>query len=503
MKIFTAYLCHETNSFSPLPTNLDSFRELGIFRPGMDPEASDSPLKVAGAFYEEAKRRGDEVVVGLCAHAQPSRPTRTVDYETLRDWLLDDLRRAGDDIDMVLLMMHGAMMSEECEDCEGDTLARVREIVGPDIPVGLLLDLHCNISEAMLHHATVVKACKEYPHTDFTDRAQELYDLCARTARGEIRPVAGFRRVPMFGLFQTAREPMRGFIDDLLAQEGNDGVLSFTLAHGFPWADCPFAGAGVIAYTDGDPGRANALALDTARRFFELRERGQAHLDGIDACLDRALAAPPGTVVMADMSDNPGGGAGSDATFILRRLLQRGTEDALVAYLWDPAAVEMAFAAGEGAVLPLRIGGKVGPGSGDPLDLEVAVRALKRHAHQPHIADNAPTALGRTALVETQGVQVVLNDIRQQPFHPAGLVECGAEPWSRRLVVVKSSHHFYNGFHSRAVEIIHCDAPGTLNSDISRLPYRAITRPVWPLDEIDAEQAFAGSDTRPATVGAG
>lgn len=502
MKIFTAYLCHETNSFSPVPTNLESFRELGIHRPGMDPEAQGNPLKVASAFFGEARRRGDTVVVGLCAHAQPAHPTRRETWDTLRDWLLEDLRQAADGLDMVLIMMHGAMMAEGCDDCEGDMLARIREIVGPDMPVGLLLDLHCNISEAMLRHATVVKACKEYPHTDFDERARELYDLCARTARGEIRPVAGFRRVPMFGLFQTQRAPMRGFIDGLLARERSGELLSVTLGHGFPWADCPDAGASVIAYTDGDAERAEAAALETAKAFYALRETGQARLDGIDACLDRALAAPEGTVVIADMSDNPGGGAGSDSTFILRRLLERGIDKALVAYVWDPVAVDMAFAAGEGATLPLRIGGKVGPGSGDPLDLEVTIEALRTDAEQAHIADGEPTALGRTALVSAGGVQIVLNTIRQQPFSPVGLEECGAAPWDQRIVVVKSSHHFYNQFHQRSAEVLYCDAPGTLQSDISRLPYRHITRPVWPLDELSPEDAFADGPPPATQAGA-
>ncbi len=485
MKVFTAYFAHETNSFSPLPTNLDSFRELAIFRPGMDPEAEGQPLKVAGAFYDEAKRRGDEIHVGLCAHAQPSRPTRQADYETLRDALLDDLRAVSDGLDMVLVMMHGSMLSEQCDDCEADVLARIRDIVGPDLPVGLLLDLHCNVSEAMLRAATVVKACKEYPHTDFDARARELYELCARAANGEIRPAVAFQPLPMFGLFQTTREPMRGLVDQAMALEREPGVLSVTLAHGFPWSDVPVAGAGVIVVTDDDPGRAAKLAARTGRGFFALRETGQVPLDGVDACLDRAADSPPGTVVIADMSDNPGGGAGSDSTFILQRALERGVDDALFAYFWDPATLDLAFAAGEGSTLPLRIGGKIGPGSGAPVDLEVTVRALRLDATQAHIADGGATALGRTALVSAGGIDIILNDIRQQPFTPGGLEACGAEPWRKRLVVVKSTHHFHAGFHERAAAIIHCDAPGLLNSDVHARPYRAIRRPVWPLDDID------------------
>lgn len=127
----------------------------------------------------------------------------------------------------------------------------------------------------------------------------------------------------------------------------------------------------------------------------------------------------------------------------------------------------------------------MGPGSGEPVDLEATVLRLNSDANQAHIADGTPTHLGRTAVVTAAGIEIALNEIRQQPFTPSGLSECGLDPWSKRILVLKSSHHFYAGFHERAARILYCDAPGTLNSDIRRLPYRRITRPIWPLDEID------------------
>jgi microcystin degradation protein MlrC len=490
MKIFTAYLAHETNSFSPLPTNLASFEELGIYRPrSMGPTTDRTLLKVAAPFYDEAVRRGDEVLVGLCAHAQPSRPTQRADYERLRDWLLADLADARDRLDLVLVTMHGAMMADGYDDCEGDMLIRMRTLVGPHVPIGVLLDLHCNITPAMLEHATVINACKEYPHTDFADRARELYDICSRIRRGQVQPTIGFVRVPMFGLFQTAQQPMRTFIDSLLALEQAPGVLSVTLAHGFPWSDFAQAGASVLVVTDRDQAQADRLARRIGREFFELRESGQVRLASIDEAIDQACGVTDGTRVIADMADNPGGGAPSDSTFILARLLARGVRDAAVAYLWDPVAVDLAFAAGEGSKLPLRIGGKVGPQSGQPLDVEATIVALRNDAVQAHIADGEPVRLGRTAIVHTRGVDIVLNDIRQQPFTPEGLTACGMDPWSKRILVVKSTHHFYEAFHRRARQIIYCDAPGMLNSNIRELPFCRITRPIWPLDDIDPDVA--------------
>ncbi|MEE4217804.1 MAG: M81 family metallopeptidase [Xanthomonadales bacterium] len=487
MKIFAAYFAHETNSFSPVPTNMESFSELGIYRTSENASPTPTALKGAWHFYEEAQRRGDTIQVGLCAHAQPSSPCLRADYETLRGWLLEDLARSAEALDAVLLFMHGSMLAEGIDDCEGDVLEHIRDIVGTEIPIGLLLDLHCNVTDTMLQHATVIKACKEYPHTDFRERAIELYDLCVRIREGVVNPSIALARVPMFGLFQTANPPMRPFIDSLIDLEKMPAVLSISLGHGFPWSDFPGAGASVLVTTDNDPELADSLARETSRKFFNLRTSGQTPLSGIDDALDQALSFSKGTVVIADMSDNPGGGAASDSTFILQRMLDRGIRDAAVAYMWDPEAVSLAFAAGEGARLRLNIGGKVGPNSGEPVELEVEIIHLRRDAIQAHIADGTPTRLGRTAVVSANGIEIALNDIRQQPFTPEGLVNCGIDPWSRKVLVLKSSHHFYEGFHGRAAKIIYCDAPGMLNSDIQHLPYRRVRRPIWPLDHDETE----------------
>lgn len=484
MKCYMAFLAHETNSFSPIPTDRSSFEEIGIYRPSLGAPQDHVPLlKGVADFYDEAKRRNDEAVVGLCALAQPSLPCLQRDYEALRDELLDGLRAALP-VDAVLLMMHGSMMAQGYDDCEGDMLRRVREIVGKDVPVGVLLDLHCNITPQMVANATVVKACKEYPHTDFGDRARELYAIIAATAEKKIAPVMRFVRVPMLGLFQTTREPMRSFVDGLLSKEKEPGVLSITLAHGFPWSDFPGAGAGVLAITDADEAKARELAESVGRQFFALRETAQVPLHGVDAAIDEALTYESGTVVIADMSDNPGGGAPSDSTFLLRALLERKVRNAAIGLLWDPVAVRVAFSAGEGARIPMRIGGKLGPVSGEPLDVEATVLHLRTDAAQPHIADGYPAELGRTAVVEVQGIAIVLNEIRQQPFHPGAFIAAGVDPWQKRLVVVKSSFHFYAGFADRATAIIYCDAPGALNSDVRQRPYRRLQRPIWPLDDV-------------------
>ncbi len=496
MRVFCAVLGHETNSFSPIPTNRDSFAETVLLRPDGGQLSHLIPLMGVKTIVDTAKSLGCEVILSTIAFAQPSAPTVKKDYEILRDEILEDLKdfTGTGPVDMVFLVLHGAMMAQGYDDCEGDLLQRARLIVGPDCAVGVLLDLHCNITEAMLDNATIIMACREYPHVDFDERAGELFEQIHAVARHEIKPTTAQYRVPMLSIFHTPRQPMRSFVDRARSFEDDSSksqttVLQVTLAHGFPWSDFPGAGASVLVTTDDDPVGATELAEQLGREFFALRDQGTEPTLSIEEALDAAGAlladTPTGTVVMSDGSDNSGGGAASDSTFLIRACLERGLADVAVALLWDPVAVEMAFAAGEGAVLNMRIGGKVGPLSGDPLDLEVKiVKLTEGKRHQLWTAEQL-VPLGRTALVETGGVQIVLNDLRQQPMHPSAFLEAGCDPWSKRLVIVKSSQHFYANFEPQAAAIVYCDAPGSMNGNVFERPYRRITRPVWPLDDIE------------------
>ena len=199
---------------------------------------------------------------------------------------------------------------------------------------------------------------------------------------------------------------------------------------------------------------------------------------GIDEAISAALAEPSGPVVLADTADNSGGGAPNDATFVLRRLLERGVTDAALGPLWDPVAVSICFNAGEGARLALRIGGKVGPASGDPIDAQVQVLRLQRALMMTGLG-GAPTALGDSALVQVGGVQVLLSTQRQQAMGTDMFTRMGCDLRALQLVVVKSSQHFYASYAQVATRVIYIDGPGTLTSDLGSLPYRKTPRPKW------------------------
>lgn len=499
MHIFLAALAHETNSFSPIPTTLRSFEEGILYRPGGAEEqrAAAHDFPGYGFLFEVAREHGDRVTAGLCAWAQPGGPVTRDVYEALRDELLAQLADALP-LDAVVLVLHGAMIAHGFPDCEGDLLARVRAVVGPGVPVGALLDLHSTLTPRMAASGAVLIACKEYPHTDYLARTRELHAIVTRMAGGACVPDVVICKVPMLGMFGTAEGPMRALLDQVRECEAEPGILSISLIHGFPWSDTAETGAAVLVVFETGNGpaaarRAAALAAQLAQAFFALRELGSKIMLPVHEAITACLAAySGGPVVLADGSDNPGGGAACDSTFVLRELIDRGVQGVALGMLWDPLAVQLAGDAGVGAELALRIGGKVGPASGAPVDVLATVTAVRCDARQHGLAARFSEALGDAVAIRTVGIDIVLNTRRQQVFSPECFTELGIDVTSRRLLVVKSSRHFRACFDPIASATFFCDAPGSLNGDLAQLPYVYLPRPIWPLDALD-DTALTGS----------
>lgn len=489
MKVFTACLSTETNTFSPIPTGHSNFAETYLVRGGAHGETPFVFALPLHVFRQLAGERGWTVVESLCTFAQPAGLTVRAVYESFRDEILADLRRALP-VDLVLLALHGAMVADGYDDCEGDLLAAIRRVVGPGVPIGAELDPHCHLTPAMVDNATALVCFKEYPHTDVAERAEDLFRLVAAAAEGRVRPRMSVFDCRMIGIYHTTVEPMKGFVARLKSREGREGVLSISVAHGFPWGDVPALGTKILVITDGRPERGAALAEALGRELFDLRAQlWPAYLD-VETALDRALAVAGGPVVLADVSDNAGGGAPGDSTFILRALLERGIEGAAIACLWDPVAVSLAMEAGEGARLDLRLGGKLGPASGDPVDLAVTVTRVARDVSQSFDQGGikAEARLGDAVAVRARGIDVVLNTLRTQTFSPDCFTRLGIDPLQKRLLVVKSSQHFYAAFAPLAAEVLYVAAPGAIVPDFHRIPYRRAGRHKWPF----VDDPFAG-----------
>jgi microcystin degradation protein MlrC len=491
MKFFIAQLATETNTFAPSPTGWGGFKDLGIFRGNA---SSVEPLG-AGHLLAELRRMaeadGHEVIESICAGAHPLGPTVRQVYETLRDQVLEDLVAAMP-VGAVQLMLHGAMVAEGYEDCEGDLIARVRAIVGPKVPIGVELDLHCHFTELMREQADVIICFKEYPHIDAIDRARELYRIVMDTAAGLVRPTTGVADCRMVGLWHTTREPMVSFVKRMQSLEGKDGILSVSFGHGFAWGDVPESGAKVWVVTDADQAGADAVAAVLAAELWTMRDAAKPQHMDLDAALARAEAIASGPIILADIADNPGGGAAGDSTFILRRIIELGVKDYAIGCFWDPGAVQICKDAGEGANIDLRLGGKCGPGSGDPLDLRVTVKkVLEVHAQT---AWGMSVSLGTSVWLQAAEGRgdIVATALRCQIYGRDAFTGLGIDLEAKKLVIVKSAQHFHSDFAPIAKDVIYVSTPGVVAWDFANIPYRRRDLNYWPR----VENPFGMSDPR-------
>ena len=474
MKIYLAGISTETNTFAAAPSGAGAW----------DIDRGQSPAG-SGSLWREVIARllaasDAEVVLGLLADAQPNGATVRAVYEGMRDELLAGLQAAMP-VDAVILPLHGAMVAEGYPDCEGDLIERVRALVGPEVPIGVELDPHCHFTDKMRRHADLLIAYKEYPHTDVLERFEEVWHLTLATARRQIKPVTAVFDCRMTNFWHTTREPMKAFVQRMKDLEGRNGVLSVNFGHGFPYGDVPEAGAKVWVTTDNDAGLAARLAEQLGHEIFALRFATGSRQFSIDAALDRLQAAPAGEpFVLADIADNAGGGASSDSTFILRALVERGIGNVALGAFYDLGAVQVCRAAGVGARLALRVGGKLGPASGDPVDLNITVRAVVE-AHSQSMLGFPAMPCGPAVWVSTDdGIDLVLISIRQQVFGTDIFAGLGIDLTAKRAIVVKSSQHFHAAFAPLASEVLYVESPGLLRSDFEAMPYQFRDRNYWP-----------------------
>lgn len=480
MRLFATTIATETNTFSPLPTSIEAYREGVFLRPGEHP--ADTPLMCTAPLWVARRRAVEEgftLVEGSCFAASPAGLTNRADYETMRDEILAQLAAALP-LDGVLLGLHGAMVAHGYDDVEGDVIERVRAIVGPNCVIGVELDPHCHLTVKRVRLSDLIVLYKEFPHTDVVERAEDLLTLVLRTIRKQIRPVMSLFDCRQIGSYPTTLPLMRGFVDRTTAMEGNGGVLSISIGHCFPYADVPEMTGRVLVVTDGDKALSDRLATEIGQEFVSMRGRTAPEYLSVEAAITTALQVNGAPVVIADPADNAGGGAPTDNTTILRHMIERGVENAALGPIWDPVAVRLCFDAGLGAVFPLRFGGKTGPASGVPVDADVTVAGLARDCRQSF----GPTQvkLGDCACVRVGGIEVVLITNRTQALGLELFRNVGIEPTQRKLLVVKSTNHFHAAFGPIAAQVLYVDSDGPLPRDYARIPYARVQRPIWPLD---------------------
>ena len=465
MRLFTGGISTETNSFSPLPTGLAAFR------------IGDSNNSLVHLVAAEARARSWTHIRGMVAEAHPGAVTPRAVYEELRDRLVAEVRAALP-LDIVLLDVHGGMVADGYDDPEGDLFEQVRALTGPATVIGARLDPHSHLSPAMLAGADLLCFYKENPHTDISARGEDLLRLAIDTAEGRIHPVMTSFDCRMADVFQTNREPMQAFVKRLRELEGKDGILDISVVHGFRRADVPIMGTHVVVITDNQPLAGLRLAECLGLELYAMRGMAAAPYVSLADAVERA-AASTGPTILADLADNPGGGSPGDATYILKALFDRGITNVAIGYMVDPLALDFARTAGVGATLSMRIGGKACRLSGDPLDLEVTIRAGWEEGR----LDSVATDMGPSAWLSAGDTDIVLIGVRLQTYTPELFQKLGVNLSAKQVIVVKSAQHYRAWFRSLTEGDIVVDAPGVCTADWRNLPFQRVRRDIWPFTD--------------------
>lgn len=491
MRIAIGGISHETSTFVKTPTTLKDFETgFGLFRGQAVIDRFTGSNICAGGFIDGAGKHGYELVPLLWTFAYPSGLIVRQDYEELKQEFLQRLKtaeEAGGPVDGVLLDLHGAMVVEGIDDGDGDFIAAVRNYLGPNRPIVVTQDLHGNHSPLRVNSADAIVGFDTYPHVDMAERGREAADLIVAILQRKIRPVMALRQLPLFWnvICQvTANWPMSELMERVHAMETRPGILSITVATGFPWADVPDMGASVIVVADGDQQLARATADELGDWIWEHRQRWTTKPVAVKDAIAQGQAIGKYPIVLADHADNTGGGSPGDSTEILRTFIELDLQDAVLLYMVDPEVVEIAHAAGVGRTISAAVGGKSDPIQGPPVLMEAQVMALSDgdFTYDGPMYAGLTGNMGRSAWLKQGGVSVVVVNAKEQPLGPAFARTLGIHCEQMKYIAVKSAAHFRASFGRFAETIINVDAQGIQTHDFARLPYRKRTRDFFPLD---------------------
>ncbi|MGI6575242.1 MAG: M81 family metallopeptidase [bacterium] len=488
-RVLIAEFKHETNSFCSTKTGLKDYENRSLKQKDEIFSFFKGVRVELGGIIDGCKEEGLEMVPAIAGNAMPGgHVTRDV-FEFIKNEILTVLKN-DKNIDGILLSLHGAMVLEDAPDGEGELLTAIRAVVGPDMPIMATLDLHANLTTAMLENATALFPYNTYPHIDQYDRGYEAAKIMAATLRKEIKPVMKMKQLPILApCMQTAKEPMHSLMEMVFAIEDKPNVINTAILHGFPWADIHDAGCSVLAVTNDDEQLAAEIVDEIGEVMMKRHKEFIAPAVPIEEAVKRAMEAPEGPIVLADIADNPGGGGPADGTQILQKMIEMGAKNAAVALILDPEVVDQAIKAGVGATITAKLGGKTEPAAlhGEPIEVSGKVKTISDgvFVNKGPMGRGLRNTTGRTVVLDIDGIEVIVVENRVQPWDPEIFRRNGIEPTDKQIILVKSSLHFRAAFGPLAKEIIDVDAPGLLSPNFHFFDFNNVRRPIFPLDEIE------------------
>lgn len=491
-KIFAASMVHETHGFNKFPIDLETFDvELGDqIRINHDGQPGDSAWS---GLFEIAHQNNWEVVHPIAAAAMPSGPATEAAFEEFWGIAEADLRKNGP-FDGVFLFMHGGQMTQHLGDPEGEIVRRTRAIVGPDVPIAVMLDLHANVSTDLVETVDILCGFHTTPHIDQRDTAIRAASLLSDTISHKINPVTWSVHLPLLigidhGRTLSADSPMNVMLQrfERLKAE-NPELLDISFFTGFPYCDTPSAGASAVLVTNGvDPIFAKALE-SFGDEIWQTRDYSSIYSGTIDEAL-KAMGATSGDApfLIGDWTDSPHGGAYGDSVNALKALIEVGVSNASFGPVFDPDTIAQAFEAGEGATIEVELGGKCAPERGGPYQGMAMVKAISQtgeYTVKGGYNRGKTERFGRSVCLTIEGVDVVVTPTPQVIYDREQFRIFGVQPEQMELIVVKAYNHFRADFEPIGRGLAYADCGGIFTMDMSNFEFQNVRRPMYPLDEV-------------------
>lgn len=486
---------HETNTFSPVPTPLERFARYPHDTPYRGRDAYDAFRNTGsalGAFIDLCEERNEEFTVALAAHGWPSGIVEDSAFEWMSDIIIEEVQKG---CRAVLLDLHGAMVTKSHQDGERELLERLRS-VDPEVPVGVALDMHANISEEMVVCCTSIAGYQTYPHID-------NYSTGIRAARpifamldGAQAPVMTFRQAPMLPHVMrqhTGSAPHREIQERCIEMEKESGIHSASLFPGFPHADVKDAGVSAICVARSDNTLAERYATELVDITWAAREAFIYHPEPLEKAIERARQCETGPVILLDHYDNTASGGTMDTMTVLGAILDSGLKDVAAFAIHDPEAVEEMVSAGVGENVTVMLGGKIDMPSigmkGEPREVSGTVKLVSNgvYRNEGPASRGVLMDMGRTVVLDTGGVEIIVISRHQEPNDLGCLKSLGIDPSAKKYIMLKSRVHFRAGFEPVASQIIDCCGTGVCTSDYNQLVFENVRRPIYPLDQEDFE----------------
>lgn len=490
MRFVIAMMRHETNTFSPVPTPLARFGATGPDFGNSAAENLRGTNNPFAAYLDIAEKRGATIATPVAGNASPSGPVHQDAYEKMANAILEAVDKG---CDAVLLDLHGAMVTEESDDGEGELLQRIRRLK-PGIPIAVALDLHANLTPQIVDNCTVLTGYKTYPHVDMYETGRLAGDILMRALDGEIDPRIVWGRRPM--LPHTLKmghddEPMRSLLAQARAAEAS-GALAMSVFGGFPLVDIARPGLSVVGVANARDAANVDLTQNAVDSILESAWARRAefvyHSEKLKDSIARAKQMGEGPVLLIDHADNCASGGTQDTVAVLREALKQGLKDMAVFAICDPQAIDEMTKAGVGNRLTLKLGGKTDMPSigakGEPLEITGIVRALTdgNYLVTGPMATGTQAFMGRAGILHVDGIDIAVIERHHEPFDLGCLRSLGVEPTNKRYVMLKSRIHYRAGFKPIAKAIVECDGEGVTTSDYGRFDFSKVERPAYPLD---------------------